>query len=173
MNTPSKGDRVQRDAITLRPSTDADYDFMRVLYHSVREEEMKHFPLNEEQKVAFLDWQFDCQWKHYRAHYPTCDWRVILRDGEPVGRLLVDRWPDQIRIVDIAILSTARGSGLGTMLMNEVLEEGRRANTPVTIHVEVFNPAQSLYQRLGFKQVDSSGAYHLMRWSPDQVNIAS
>lgn len=173
MTIPNRGDRVERDAITLRPSTDADYDFMRVLYHSAREEEMKHFPLGEEQKQAFLDWQFQCQWTHYREHYPTCDWRIIERGGERVGRLLVDRWPDQIRIVDIAILAAARGAGVGTMLMQEILEEGRQAKKPVTIHVEVFNPAQNLYQRLGFQQVDSSGAYHLMRWSPDQVNTAS
>jgi ribosomal protein S18 acetylase RimI-like enzyme len=173
MTIPHRSDRVERDAITLRPATDADYDFMRVLYHSAREEEMQHFPLGDEQKVAFLDWQFQCQWTHYREHYPTCDWRIIERNGEAVGRLLIDRWPDQIRIVDIALLTAARGSGLGTMLMREVLEEGRRANKPVTIHVEVFNPAQNLYRRLGFAQVDSSGAYHLMRWSPDQVNTAS
>jgi len=172
-NEPTRSDRVTRDAITLRPSTDADYDFMRVLYHSAREEEMQHFPLSDEQKQAFLDWQFQCQWTHYREHYPTCDWRIIERDGEPVGRLLIDRWPDQIRIVDIAILTAARGTGLGTMLMHEILEEGRLANKPVTIHVEVFNPARRLYERLGFQHVDSSGAYHLMRWSPDQVNTAS
>jgi GNAT superfamily N-acetyltransferase len=173
MTVPDRGDRVELGAITLRPSTDADYDFMRVLYHASREEEMKHFPFSDEQKAAFLDWQFQCQWTHYREHYPTCDWRIVEKDGQAVGRLLIDRWPDQIRIVDIAILTAARGAGLGTRLMREVLEEGRRTNKPVTIHVEVFNPAQSLYQRLGFEPVASSGAYHLMRWSPSQVNTAS
>jgi GNAT superfamily N-acetyltransferase len=157
---------IARDAIGLRPGTDADYEFQRVLYHDVRAEEMKHFPFDEVQKKTFLDWQFDCQWKHYREHYPTCEWQIIVIEGQPVGRLLVDRWPDQIRIVDIALLSSMRGKGIGSMLMGEILEDGQDAGKPVTIHVEVFNPAQQLYQRLGFKQVDTSGAYHLMRWSP-------
>lgn len=168
MTSSSPGDRVavSRGAITFRPGTDDDYDFQRVLYHQARAEEMLNFPFDDAQKRAFLDWQFECQWKHYREHYPTCDWRIVLRGGEPVGRLLIDRWADQIRIVDIALLSDVRGAGIGTMLMQEVLDEGRAAGKPVTIHVEVFNPAQRLYKRLGFDPVDTSGAYTLMRWSP-------
>ena len=160
-------------AFSLRAATDADYDFMRLLYHSSRDEEMKLFPFTEEQKLTFLDWQFQCQWAHYREHYPTCDWKIIEIDGAPVGRLLVDRWSDQIRIVDVALMTGARGKGVGSRLMREVMAEGKAAGKPVTIHVEVFNPAQQLYKRLGFEQVDSSGAYHLMRWTPDQVNTAS
>lgn len=175
MNLSSTGDRaaISRGAITFRAGTDGDYDFQRRLYHDARAEEMKHFPFEDAQKKAFLDWQFDCQWNHYREHYPTCDWRIIESNGVPVGRLLIDRWPDQIRVVDIALVSEMRGGGIGSMLMQEILDEGRASGKPVTIHVEVFNPAQTLYQRLGFQQVDTSGAYHLMRWSPDQVNTAS
>jgi predicted GNAT family acetyltransferase len=50
--------------------------------------------------------------------------------------------------------------------MQAVLDEGLESGKPVTIHVETFNPAQRLYERLGFVAVDSSGAYQLMRWSP-------
>lgn len=168
MSSSPAGDRVAvtRDAVTCRPGTDDDYDFQRLLYHDARAEEMQHFPFDDEQKQAFLNWQFECQWTHYREHYPTCDWRIILQNGKPIGRLLIDRWPDQIRVVDIALVSAARGSGIGSMLMQEILDEGRAAAKPVTIHVEVFNPALRLYQRLGFQQIDSSGAYHLMQWAP-------
>jgi ribosomal protein S18 acetylase RimI-like enzyme len=66
-----------------------------------------------------------------------------------------------------------RGSGVGTGLVKDVLERGRRAGKPVTIHVEGFNPALRLYERLGFHHVDTNGVYYLMRWEPDQVNTAS
>lgn len=157
---------ITRDEISFRAGTDEDYDFQRILYHDGRAEEMKHFPFDEVQKRTFLDWQFECQWKHYREHYPTCEWKIVVHAGRPIGRLLIDRWRDQIRIVDIALLSSVRGNGIGRMLMEEILEEGRRSDKPVTIHVEVFNPALRLYERLGFQQVDTSGAYHLMRWTP-------
>ncbi|HEX6085893.1 MAG TPA: GNAT family N-acetyltransferase [Thermoanaerobaculia bacterium] len=166
MTSSSSGDRVSRDAITLRPATQADYFFMRQLYGSTREEEMKQFPFDEFQKKAFLDQQFAAQYQHYQLHYPTCERNIVERDGQPIGRMWIDEWRDQIRLVDIALMPEARGTGIGTMLVQEVLERGRKAAKPVTIHVEGFNPALRLYERLGFVKVDTNGMYYLMKWTP-------
>lgn len=166
MSSTSRGDRVSRDAITLRPATAADYHFMRLLYGSTREEEMQRFPFDEHQKREFLDQQFGAQYQHYQLHYPTCERNIIEHEGQPIGRLWVDEWRDQIRIVDIALMPEWRGSGVGTMLLRDVLERGRAAKKPVTIHVEGFNPALRLYERLGFVKVDTNGVYYLMKWTP-------
>jgi ribosomal protein S18 acetylase RimI-like enzyme len=159
--------------ISLRPAVDDDYDFMRRLYASTREAEMAHFPFDEAQKAAFLDSQFAAQFEHYGIHYPTCERNIVEEDGVPVGRLWIDEWRDQIRLVDIALVPEKRGSGIGTALVRDVLERGAAAGKPVTIHVEAYNPALHLYQRLGFVQVDTNGVYLLMRWTPPQVNTAS
>ena len=139
---------------------------MRQLYGSTREEEMKQFPFDEHQKKAFLDQQFAAQYQHYQLHYPTCERNIIEKDGKPIGRFWVDEWRDQIRLVDIALMPEARGSGVGTMLVREVLERGRKGGKPVTIHVEGYNPALRLYERLGFVKVDTNGVYYLMKWTP-------
>jgi ribosomal protein S18 acetylase RimI-like enzyme len=159
--------------ITLRPAVDGDYDFMRLLYHAARAEEMQHFPFDEAQKAAFLDQQFAAQFEHYGIHYPTCERNIIESDGQPIGRMWIDEWKDQIRLVDIAFMPEWRGSGLGTRLLRQLLDRGAAAGKPVTIHVEAFNPALRLYQRLGFQQVDTNGVHLLMRWTPPQVNTAS
>jgi GNAT superfamily N-acetyltransferase len=169
MQSPSSGDRGHPDAVTLRPATEADYSFMRRLYASTREEEMKQFPFDEAQKDEFLDQQFSAQYEHYRLHYPTCERNIVEKDGQPIGRFWVDEWPDQIRLVDVALLTEWRGSGIGTRLVQDVLERGARTGKPVTIHVEGFNPALRLYQRLGFEHVDSNGMYYLMRWTPPEL----
>lgn len=161
-----KGDRIERDAITLRPATDADYDFQRLLYHSIRAEEMKQFPFDDARKQAFLDQQFSAQTQHYRAHYPTVEWNIIEKNGQPIGRLLIDEWADQIRLVDIALSEDVRGCGVGGMLVRETLDRGAAAGKPVTIHVELYNPALHLYQRLGFQHVNTNGVYALMKWTP-------
>lgn len=153
-------------AVVLRRATEDDYPFLRLLYGSTREEEMRHFPFSEEQKGAFLDQQFAAQYEHYRIHYPTCERNIIETNGEAIGRLWIDEWTDQIRLVDIALLPRWRGSGIGTSLLREVLERGARSGKPVTIHVEGFNPALRLYERLGFEKVDTNGVYFLMRWTP-------
>lgn len=169
MSTFGSGDRVPGDAVTLRPSTDADYGFMRDLYASTREEEMKHFPFDDAQKQEFLSQQFSAQFEHYRIHYPTCERNIIERSGQPIGRFWVDEWPDQIRLVDIALMPQWRGSGAGTELVRGVLERGAKAGKPVTIHVEGYNPALRLYERLGFQKVDTNGVYYLMRWTPPEL----
>ena len=165
MNPAPTGDRAA-GAITLRPATDADYDFMRRLYHATREEEMKHFPFSDTEKIIFLNQQFAAQYEHYKVHYPSCERNIVERDGQPIGRVWVDEWRDQIRLVDIALMTSERGSGIGTQLIEGVLARGAAAGKPVTIHVEGFNPALRLYQRLGFEHVDTNGVYWLMKWTP-------
>lgn len=150
---------------------DEDLAFLARLYASTREEEMALVPWSEQQKAAFLASQFQYQHTHYREYYPACEFLIIEdRTGdEPrsIGRLYIDRCPDQIRIVDIALLPEYRGAGIGGALLREVLAEGTDRRLPVTIHVEVHNPARRLYEHLGFRPVDSNGVYQLMRWVSD------
>lgn len=76
------------------------------------------------------------------------------------------RWPEEIRIVDIALLPGYRGRGIGSGLLAALMTEARSAGKPLTIHVERFNRALGLYERLGFAPVADKGVYLLLRWSP-------
>ena len=164
-----EGDRVNRDAVALRVATQGDYFFLRNLYASTREEEMKQFPFDDLRKKDFLDQQFAAQYQHYQLHYPTCERNIIEVGGKPAGRLWIDEWKDQIRLVDIALMPEWRGRGLGETLVREVLDRGRAAGKPVTIHVEAYNPALRMYERLGFERVDTNGVYFLMKWSDSKA----
>ena len=152
--------------VTLRPAHDGDYPFMRGLYESTREEEMRLFPFDRGEKATFLDRQFAAQHQYYLVHYPTCERNIVEIGGQPIGRLWVDEWRDQIRLVDIALLPEWRGRRIGSALVRQVLDRGTRTGKAVTIHVEMYNPALGLYERLGFQKVDTNGVYLLMRWSP-------
>lgn len=166
MSSTTQGDRAGSGAVTLRTATDADYDFMRRLYHAVRAEEMKQFPFSDTQKVIFLNEQFAAQFQHYGIHYPTCERNIVEVDGAPAGRLWIDEWKDQIRLVDIALMPEYRAGGIGSRLLRDILARGAAARKPVTIHVEAYNPALRLYERLGFEKIDTNGVYYLMRWTP-------
>jgi ribosomal protein S18 acetylase RimI-like enzyme len=154
----------ERAAIHFRRCTAQDRPFLRRLYGTTREDEMRIVPWTEEQKQTFLDGQFEAQTRHYEEFYPDCDFLMIELEGVPIGRLYLDRGEEDIRITDIALLPEYRGRGIGRMLIEEILEEGRSSGRKVTIHVEHFNPALRLYNRLGFRPVDSNGIYHLMEW---------
>ena len=152
--------------VTLRPITDADLDFLHRLYATTREDELKQVPWTPEQKAAFVRQQFEAQHAFWRENYTDTSWDLILGDGEPIGRLYVARWPEDIRIVDIALMPEHRGGGLGTRLIREIFAEGDATGRKVSIHVEIFNPARRLYERLGFVQAGDRGVYLLMERHP-------
>ncbi len=110
--------------------------------------------------------QFEAQAAHYQQHYLTAEYDIIEVQESPVGRLYVDRWAREIRIMDIAILPEHRGRGIGTQLLRELQNESERCGKSLSIHVERMNPALALYQRLGFRMIEDKGVYLLMEWKP-------
>jgi len=150
--------------ITLRPITAEDDSFLARLFASTRAEELAITGWNDEQKAAFCRMQFDAQSAHYRKHYADASFDIIERDGVAAGRLLVWRSGKEILIVDIALLPEHRGMGIGTKLLRALQDEAKAAGKPLTIHVERYNPARRLYERLGFKVVEEQEVYLLMEW---------
>jgi len=158
--------RAAAAGLRFRPITDADLPFLARLYASTRIEELAVTDWADEQKTVFLQSQFDAQHAHYQKHYVGSDFFVIEQAGTVIGRLYLARWASAHRIVDIALLPEHRGRGVGTALLKDLLDEAAAAGKAVTIHVEKFNPAMSLYRRLGFVAAGEEGAYDLMRWVP-------
>lgn len=77
--------------VSLRSVEPADEEFLLGLYATTRADELALTDWTDEQKAAFVRHQFDAQTHHYREHYPTATFDVILVDDEPAGRLYVDR----------------------------------------------------------------------------------
>ena len=150
--------------VTLREATAQDETFLRQVYASTRAQEMALVPWTDEQKSAFLKFQFDAQASYYRAQFPEAQFQIISTDGEPVGRLYISREADQMRILDLTILPDARGGGIGSTLMGELLKEATAADKPLTIWVEKDNPSQNLFSRLGFLVVQEDGYNQLLEF---------
>ena len=168
--------RAAKCGCRFRWIADTDLPFLSKVYASTRAEELAPVPWSQADKDAFLDHQFRAQHAHYQQYYPSADWLVIAHDGEDIGRLYIERWPSQHRVIDIAFLPAHRGRGFGSALLADLLDEASAAGKDVSIHVEKFNPAMRLYRRLGFTIEEDKGVYDLMRWtataSGDHAKIA-
>jgi len=164
--TPFGWTRATEVGCRFRRAADADFAFLGRVYASTRTDELSIAPWNDAEKADFLDRQFQAQHAHYRKYYPNADWLVIEHRGEDIGRLYIERWPAQHRIIDIAFLPEHRGKGLGEALLRDLMDEAAAAAKDVSIHVEKFNPAMRLYRRLGFVTEEDKGVYDLMRWRP-------
>ncbi|MBZ4024118.1 GNAT family N-acetyltransferase [Rhodobacter sp. TJ_12] len=152
--------------ISYRCLEDSDMPFLRRLYRSTREAELARVPWSEPEKQAFSDMQFNAQHAHYMKYYVDALWLIIERSGLPVGRLYLERWPSEHRIIDIALLPETRGIGIGSAVLEDLMEEAANNGKAVGIHVEKMNPAMSLYRRLGFETVEDKGVYDLLKWHP-------
>lgn len=148
--------------VSYRVETDDDLPFLEAVYAGTRAEELAASGWPAEVQRAFLADQFALQRKHYRAHYPAAEWLVVEHGGAPVGRLYLEEWETQMRVIDIALVPGSRGLGLGTAILGDVIAEMESRGKAVSIHVERNNPAMGLYVRLGFEKVDEHGIYYLM-----------
>lgn len=152
--------------LELRRITPDDQEFLYQVYASTRVEELRQVDWDDAVKEAFLRMQFDAQHRYYQENYSTADFQIILNDENPIGRLYVARWADEIRLVDIAILPEHRNSGIGTGVLKGLMKEASESGRPLRIHVEKFNPAMGLYKRLGFVVIEDRGVYDFLEWRP-------
>lgn len=151
--------------VVLRPIGPEDHEFLVALYGAGRAEELDQVAWPEGAREAFVRMQFDLQAAQYRAANPEGTFDVIDIDGQPAGRLYVDRRADDIRIVDIALLAPFRGAGIGGALIERVLAEAAATGRTASVHVEIHNRAAALYERLGFRPVADRGVHRLLEWS--------
>ena len=149
--------------ISCRPFTEEDLPFVAELYASTRREEVAATGWPVEMQEAFLRQQHEAQHSHYSIHYADADRLILERGGEAVGRLYLIDEPGQLHVIDISLVPAARGEGIGGAILRDVTALAAQRGKPVSIHVEKYNPARRLYERLGFEVVEDCGVYDLMR----------
>jgi len=137
-------------SITLRPVINGDQEFLFEVYACTRRDEVSAWGWDPAQQDAFLRMQFTAQSRSLEMSHENVSHDIILDEGEPIGRLLVTRKSEEIRLIDIALLPAARGRGIGATLIRNLLDEGDSRDLPVRLEVVKGNPATLLYERLGF-----------------------
>jgi ribosomal protein S18 acetylase RimI-like enzyme len=161
-STPETRSNESSSSVTLCAASDADQDFLLSVFASTRSDELAALAFDPNLAQTFARMQFSMQQQNYRARYPEAENKIILKDGVPVGRMLVDRNDDGITLVDIALLPDYRGSGIGSALIQTLLDEATAAQKAVQLSVYKINPAVRLYERLGFSYVADDEVYFEM-----------
>jgi ribosomal protein S18 acetylase RimI-like enzyme len=137
-------------SIALRPVAADDAALLEALYRASRADEVAAWGWNDGQVEAFLEMQWQIERRARAIQHPNAEHRIVVLDGRAVGRLLVDRTSDEIRIVDIGLLPEARGRGIGTALLGDLIAEAEARAVRIVLSVRRGNAAERLYRRLGF-----------------------
>ena len=154
--------------ITFRPIAPEDQSFLFSLYASTRKEEVAQTGWSEFEQENFLRQQFLAQHQFYTEQFSKAKFNLIIDNEQPIGRLYLDHRKDEIRVIDIALLPEFRNKGIGSRLLSDILDRAKKIKKPVRIHVERYNPALNLYNRLGFTKIGDTGVYYLMEWKPQE-----
>jgi len=154
-------------SITLRPATAQDELFLLTLYKSSRGEDLRGLGWEEDRISEFLDMQYEAQQRFHASEYRHPTDRIVLRDDEPIGRLLFETREHEIRCVDIALIPDQRNSGIGAQLLRGLQEEAKRQKRPLRLQVIRFSRAVSLFERLGFQRISETGTHFQMEWMPE------
>jgi RimJ/RimL family protein N-acetyltransferase len=150
--------------ISLRPVEAADLPLLLALYGSARAAELALVPWNDAQRRAFIQHQFNAQTAFYQSEYPHAVHSILLCDGEPCGRVYIDRRPHEIRMLDVSWLATESAEDAGRQLMADLQAEAQSAGLPLNLHLEPLSTLRACFERLGFVKVTESDTHALYEW---------
>jgi ribosomal protein S18 acetylase RimI-like enzyme len=172
-------------ATAIRPHDPADEAFERLLFHDSRAPQFGPLGLSDQMLATLLDQQFRAQRFGYAQSFPDAEHLIIAHGGAAVGRLIVALATstavcDQtstataagahtadrvVHLVDIAILSAARGCGIGTDVL-QCLGRAAQAIGARSIALSVLQSndrARRLYERLGFSAIAGGSHIHMTK----------
>ncbi|WDD91726.1 GNAT family N-acetyltransferase [Burkholderia sp. FERM BP-3421] len=137
--------------VTLRPATEADLPFLLALREATMTEHLLRAgePTDSASHAARVRARLD-------------DAQIVCLDGAPAGLLKAYREPDSWVVMQIQILPAHQRQGVGARVLRRVLDEADRQRVPVSLKVLKGNPAQRLYERLGFRIAAEVDAEYLL-----------
>ena len=126
--------------IALRPAQAADLAFCRRITHDTMRWIVEQlFGWDEAQQVEKFARQWDVD-----------EVRIITVAGEDAGWLQTAPVEDAVFLKQIYLSRPFQRQGIGTRVMQIVIDEARRDGKAITLGVVKINPARHLYERLGF-----------------------
>lgn len=151
-----------RDPSTrLQPASAEDEPFVRRLFHAVRAPDFAAAGLPQAAVDMLLEQQFRAQATGYAAQFPGAVSLIVQHRDEPVGRLMLLAGDAGWHLIDILLLPSTRGRGIGTDVIEAITRAATEAGAhEVTLSVLFSNAgARRLYGRLGF--VETGDGVHL------------
>ena len=154
------------NSISLRPATVEDKEFLLALFKSSRGEDLRGLGWDEDRIGEFLDMQFEAHQRLDQGEYQQTDDQIVMSEGQPAGRLAMERRDHEIRCIEVALLPEHRNIGIGTFLIRQLQAEAKLANKPLRLGVIRFSRAVGLFERLGFVRTSETGTHFQMEWLP-------
>jgi ribosomal protein S18 acetylase RimI-like enzyme len=140
---------------SLRPARPEDFDYCAALYFAEMQRTIADLKLDWAAHVA-----------SFRPRWEVAQVRIITRDGADIGWLQTAPGGDALFLAQLFVADAFQRQGIGTEVVNRLIEEAAQAGQAVTLGVVKTNPALRLYQRLGFRTTYEDARKFYMRREP-------
>jgi ribosomal protein S18 acetylase RimI-like enzyme len=139
---------LAKSDIALRSATLADAEFCYQLHKAAMGEYI----------MAIWGWDEQVQRAFHERAFNPHRWQIITAGQAGIGMLDVEYRPGEIYLSRIEIYPGHQGHGIGTQIINALLEEAERTGQDLVLDVLTVNRrAQALYRRLGLTEVARHG----------------
>ncbi len=128
---------------TLRSATESDRAFVVTLWRE---------SLGPYAVPVFGKWYEEISEQSFTTHQPA-NLKIVMVRGEMAGVLCLRREADRIYLADLELLPEYRNRGLGTRLLEDINAYADANGLEIELQVLVTNPAQRLYERVGFRPI--------------------
>ncbi len=153
----NEGKPTMESQITKRPVTPDDKEWAREIHHK------SYRSVVEDQ---FGPWNEDFQNKFFDEDFAPDNSELVMCDGEPCGYITKERSDEGITLHELVVSPDYQGKGIGSMLLKEVMDEGRKTGMSVKLMALKKNKAAELYRRMGFKEVQESDTHYFFEFDP-------
>ena len=100
--------------------------------------------------ISQLDLDMARQRENFARQWQVAETRIITLAGQDIGWLQTKPADDAIFLGQLYLVGGFQRQGIGSRVLEMLIEEARRVRKDVTLGVVKINPARRLYARFGF-----------------------
>jgi ribosomal protein S18 acetylase RimI-like enzyme len=152
--------------LTLRDEDEGDRALVRQLFETGLGAPLLSCGLPSAVAGQLIDQQVVARERGHATSHPLAHRYIVVEGLRPVGRLSVDRAAQPWYVVDLGVLTGARGRGIASQLLARLQAEARTAGVAIELHVAADSPALRLYRRNHFAVEEADGPDLRMKWTP-------
>jgi ribosomal protein S18 acetylase RimI-like enzyme len=136
-------DRPNHPCYALRPATAEDRQFVEAVYF-----ETQRYLIE-----ALFGWRGDAfESRKFAEFYDSTNTSIVVVENQNAGWLTVERRPIGISLEHLYLAPQFQDRGIGTVIVADLIGEGRSKGLPLRLSTAKINRALRLYERLGFRQ---------------------
>ncbi|HEX8250412.1 MAG TPA: GNAT family N-acetyltransferase [Pyrinomonadaceae bacterium] len=145
--------------ITFRQIKIKDFEFLWQLHNAALKKYI----------TATWGWNEDWQRRNFEKNFNLREGEIIVVGEKDAGFLWISEKETEIALISIRLLPEFQNRGIGTKLIKDVLDKARAQKKPVRLQVLKINPAQNLYEKLGFEVFGETATHFLMRFPVEEI----